>query len=146
MTRRAQSEAIGSPRWRDRLFGRLFTPQWARLERRGYRCGQLIHGAFAKHEKNRWATHSSRLAQVNGAGVNLKRFSASEEIRKNMRKELAIGDDDILFVTASRLSPEKNVAFALTLMSLMKGNVKYVVLGTGDLGALSRRDGLKTWH
>ena len=133
MTRRAQCEAQGSPRWRDRLFGRLFTPQWARLERRAIGCAHTFM-VLSQNMRRQLSTHAQRLALVNGAGVNLNKFSSSKESRQRVRGELGIKDDELLFVTASRLSPEKNVAFGLQLLAKLDNKVKYVVLGTGDLG------------
>ncbi len=132
MTRRARSETIGSPRWRDRLFGRLFTPQWARLERRAIGSANTFM-VLSKNMQNQMSSHSSRLALVNGAGVNLSKFSANKETREKLRQELGIKENEVLIVTAARLSPEKNVAFGLQLLAKLEKHVKYLVLGTGDL-------------
>ncbi len=70
-----------------------------------------------------------------GVDLNLFNQELANSERKRMRNNLGIQDSDIVFVTVSRLSKEKNVCDVIRLFNLVKKkneNVKLLIVGDGD--------------
>ena len=66
-------------------------------------------------------------------GIDIKKFSFNETIRKKVRKKLNITDGDILIGHVARFSNEKNQIFALeVLKDITKDNKKYKLIFIGD--------------
>lgn len=82
-------------------------------------------------------------------GIDLRRFTFSEEARKNVRKELKISDDEILVGHIGRLNTQKNHLFLLDIFDeIYKHNskAKLIMLGEGPLEAeiLEKRESLQS--
>lgn len=67
-------------------------------------------------------------------GIDLKKFLFSNEIRKKIRKELKIDDNDVVFGNIGRLNVQKNQLFLIDCFSKNKNkNSKLLIIGSGEL-------------
>ena len=68
-------------------------------------------------------------------GIDLEKFSFSEEKRKKIRKELNIEDDTILIGNTSRIAYQKNPLYLIEVFGELKKlqpNIKLLFVGGGD--------------
>ena len=69
-------------------------------------------------------------------GVDCEKFSFDKSIRKIVRAELGVSDNDVLVGHIGKFIPVKNHTFLLEIISAMKnenGNVHAILIGEGDL-------------
>ena len=132
MSKRVQREALDCPRWRDKFFARLFSPLWSWLERRASNGADVLM-VLSQNMKQQMALHSKRLAIINPPGVDIERFAPRAQTRRKLRRELRVEEDELLVLTASRLSKAKNLSFGLELLASLDERVKYGILGGGNL-------------
>ena len=91
---------------------------------------------FACSQKaGEWLYDKNNNFEVINNGIDPKEYKFNEEIRKNIRDELKIEDNEILIGHVGRFSPEKNHEFIINIFKeLYSKNSKYrlVLIGTGD--------------
>jgi len=76
---------------------------------------------------------------LNPLGIDHRNFTFSEEGRRRVRKEMGLGDGDILLITAGRLDRAKNLEpFIEAHSHLGRDDIRMAVIGRGDEGYLSR--------
>jgi glycosyltransferase involved in cell wall biosynthesis len=71
-------------------------------------------------------------------GVDSQRFRPNDAARRRLRDRLRLGDDDFLFVSVCRLSPEKGLdlglnAFAEIIRSSQRRRILWLIVGQGSL-------------
>lgn len=82
-----------------------------------------------------WLYGKNNTFEVINNGIDPKEYKFNEDIRKNIRDELKIKDNEILIGHVGRFSPEKNHEFIIDIFKeLYSKNDKYrlVLVGTGD--------------
>ena len=82
-----------------------------------------------------WLYGKTENFEVINNGIDPKEYKFNERIRKNIRNELKIKDNEILIGHVGRFSPEKNHEFIIDVFKeLYSKNNKYrlVLVGTGD--------------
>ena len=138
MLERLENESRTSGRKRDRIFGLLFHPQWKWLEQRALKESDRAM-VLSQNMVRQMSTLCHRALSVNPAGINLDTFNADSQKRDAIRKQHSISNEEILILTVSRLSFEKNISFGIRLMKHLKGKLRYIVLGTGSQEASLQR-------
>lgn len=69
-------------------------------------------------------------------GVQLDRFVFTEDVRRNMRKQLRIEESDFVIGNIGRLSVQKNQIFLIKVFNEIqkrRPNSKLIIIGTGEL-------------
>ena len=70
---------------------------------------------------------------IPGVGINLDEFRSDEETRASKRKELSIGDTDVMLISLGELSLRKNYATLVESVALMANkNIHLFVCGEGE--------------
>ncbi|MFW3146834.1 MAG: glycosyltransferase family 4 protein [Thermoplasmatota archaeon] len=81
--------------------------------------------------------YNYRDAHLIPLGIDHRMFSFSDEARRKKRKELGIGDDEFLLITAGRLDSAKKLELFIEAVNGMEGkDVTFVIVGQGDEGYL----------
>ena len=68
--------------------------------------------------------------------IDLRAFAFDKQMRKSVRQNLGIGEDDFVIGNIGRFTPQKNHAFLLDIFSEVvkrKPNAKLLLLGDGEL-------------
>lgn len=88
-------------------------------------CSEDARRLLRHHGKNAFILHNA---------VDPNEFSYSEIGRERVRSSLSIKQDDIVFGTVARLSPEKNLDLLVKLAERLKrnkSNIRFVIVGGG---------------
>lgn len=81
--------------------------------------------------------YKDRINVINN-GISLEKYIYRDDIRKSIRKEYNIKDEEILIGTVGRLSPQKNLFFLLEIFEkISKKNKLYKLMIVGD-GSLKK--------
>lgn len=67
--------------------------------------------------------------------IDLKKFYYDYEVRRKIRKELKIKDDDILLGNVGRMVNQKNQKYLLDIIEKLDENYKLLIVGDGELKA-----------
>lgn len=133
MAFRARREGLAQPAWRWPL-NRWLEHLWSGLEAEAARAADAVV-TLSQNMADQVRARVRREVRVHPPGVNEARFAPDPAARQATRAELGLGDDDVLLVTLSRLSPEKNLLAGLEALARLPARVRWVVLGGGDLRA-----------
>ena len=91
---------------------------------------------FACSQKaGEWLYGKNNNFEVINNGIDPKEYKFNEEIRKNIRDELTIKDNEILIGHVGRFSPEKNHEFIIDIFKELyskNNNYRLVLIGTGN--------------
>ena len=82
-----------------------------------------------------WLYEKSNKFEVINNGIDPKEYKFNENIRKNIRNELEIKDEDILIGHVGRFSNEKNHEFIIDVFKELYSknkNYKLILIGTGN--------------
>ncbi len=82
-----------------------------------------------------WLYGKNSNFEVINNGIDPKEYKFNEEIRKNIRDELEIKDENILIGHVGRFSPEKNHEFIIEIFKELYSknkNYRLVLIGTGN--------------
>jgi len=72
-------------------------------------------------------------------GIDHRKFSFREEAREKVRKELGVGQDQFLLITAGRLDSAKKLEhFIEGISSMDRDDIHFIVVGRGDDNYLSK--------
>ncbi len=84
------------------------------------------------------------------SGINIDQFAKSAGSRSEVRSKYGVKDGEVLFITASRVVPEKNIDFLVRSFAIIckaRKDVKLMIVGEGgfrdDLEALGRELGVE---
>lgn len=70
------------------------------------------------------------------SGINIENFRKDTGERNAVRNKYKVGDNDILLITVSRISKEKNIKFLLRAFGEIRkkaNNVKFLIVGDGAI-------------
>jgi glycosyltransferase involved in cell wall biosynthesis len=77
-------------------------------------------------------------------GVNVSGFSIKpKEIREKIRADLGFSESDTVLITTSRLNVKNGISFVIEAMNQLPSDVKFLVLGTGELEGQLKEQALK---
>lgn len=77
--------------------------------------------------------HAPQVERIDGIGVDLERLQCTC-IREEMRRELGIGDEDIMILSVGELQARKNHEVILRAIAALENpNIKYCICGRGEL-------------
>ncbi len=83
---------------------------------------------------------------VHGIGVDISRFGSAHN-GTSLRKELGIGDSDIMFLSVGELNSNKNHEIVIKALTKLPNNLVYVIVGKGTgkdyLNRLVSEEGLQ---
>ncbi len=96
------------PRWKRKIFNRLLLEQRDRV----VGVGGAVRQALIRNEGI-----PSHRVQVIINGIESERFAADRSTRAEVRRELALGSDDLVLLQVARLDPLKDHATALAALS-----------------------------
>ena len=86
-------------------------------------------------------------AKIITNGIDFERFSFSLDKRKEMRRRLGVGDDELLIAQVGRISKQKNQLFSLEVMKLfLKQNLKARCMFFGDVNDRGMGDEIRLAH
>ncbi|MCG0274831.1 MAG: glycosyltransferase family 4 protein [Thermosediminibacteraceae bacterium] len=84
--------------------------------------------------KNLPLRNKNGVYKVHGVGVDLKKYFREEHVRKQVRHELGLKDDDICILTVAEMIPRKNHIQLIKAMNLVKrNNIFCFFVGDGEL-------------
>lgn len=103
------------------------------IERIMSRCCDMIVTINREDEARAKTFHAPRVERIDGIGVDLERLQCTCT-REEMRRELGIGDDDIMILSVGELQARKNHEVILRAIAALENpNIKYCICGYGEL-------------
>lgn len=93
--------------------------------------------------KENVVSHAKSKVLANGSisGVDINRFTPSEDLRKRVRQDLEIEDSDKVFLFLGRLNKDKGVidlAYAFSLISAKRPDTRLLIIGPDEDGMLKK--------
>lgn len=86
------------------------------------------------YERARTKFHAKKVEYVPGVGVDIEKFKNVKVNIAKKRKELGIGESDIVLLSVGELNKNKNHEVIIrTLSKLHRADVKYLLVGKGQL-------------
>lgn len=86
------------------------------------------------YERARTKFHAKKVEYVPGVGVDIEKFKNVKVNIAKKRKELGIGESDIVLLSVGELNKNKNHEVMIrTLSKLHRADVKYLLVGKGQL-------------
>lgn len=78
--------------------------------------------------------YSKRIEYINGIGVDLEKFNNNKIKETDLKKELNISEDKIIFLSVGEINKNKNhISVIKSLKKLNNPNILYLVVGEGKL-------------
>ena len=89
--------------------------------------------------------HAKRVEYVPGVGIDTSRFAPGQFDRQEKRRELGFREEDFLLLTVAEMNKNKNQSMVLKALARLKdrpeyANMKYLICGMGEYGAVLRRE------
>lgn len=130
LVKRLERELVGGD-LKARFFALILRPQLQWLERKAAQASDRFL-VFSNNFKRQMEARTGRTPAVVPPGCNVERFKPNLAARKEIRHTIKCPDETKVLLTVARLSPEKNIAYGLDIISHLQKDIWYLVVGTGD--------------
>lgn len=94
----------------------------------------LITITFEDYDRARKRLRAKKTRYIPGIGVDTKKFQRSDSIRKEVREELGLKEDEVAFFSVGELNNNKNHRMIIEhLRKINNKNIHYFIVGEGYL-------------
>lgn len=91
----------------------------------------VVNGRIAcNNAAGKWLFNNKNYAIIKN-GIDLKKYKFDKDIRKKVRNNLNIDDDDLVLGNVGKFNFQKNQQFLIKLLSRMDKKIKLILIGEG---------------